>query len=467
MFSTGDTIVAIATPPGRGGLGVVRLSGPSALTTVRHLLVGAPLLQPRHATFARVHVESEAAGAVTPAALAGMPRAIDQVVATYFQAPRSYTGEDVVELSAHGSPVVLRAIVASAIHHGARLAEPGEFTLRGFLNGRIDLPQAEAVADLIDAVTPLQARAAFDQLQGTLTTAIAAMDQALFDVVARLEASVDFPDEGFHFIDQAAIGAAIDQVRDEAAALLAGAGRGRLVREGLHVVIAGKPNVGKSSVFNMLAGADRAIVASVPGTTRDLVTEQIDMEGVPVTLVDTAGLHGATDIVEIEGMARSRQAQGVADVVLVVLDGSRPLDADDDEVLRQTIEYKRVVVVNKIDISGGWRDNPAVPAPLLVSAATGAGMGALRRRLTTILEDGQDGPDEPAITNVRHIALVRRAQEALTRARAAVDAAGGPLSEEFLLADLQEARAALEEVVGRRTSDDLLAYIFSRFCIGK
>jgi tRNA modification GTPase len=467
MFSTGDTIVAIATPPGRGGLGVVRLSGPAALTTARALLVDAPPLPPRHATFARVHVESEAAGAVTPGASAGMPRAIDQVVATYFQAPRSYTGEDVVELSAHGSPVVLRAIVAAAIHHGARPAEPGEFTLRGFLNGRIDLPQAEAVADLIDAVTPLQARAAFDQLQGTLTTAIAAMDRALFDVIARLEASVDFPDEGFHFIDQASIGAAIDQVRDEAAALLAGAGRGRLVREGLHVVIAGKPNVGKSSVFNMLAGTDRAIVASVPGTTRDLVTEQIDVEGVPVTLVDTAGLHGATDIVEIEGMARSRHAQGVADLVLVVLDGSRPFDADDDEVLRQTIAYKRVVVVNKIDISGGWRDNPAVQGPLLVSAATGAGLGALRRRLTTILEDGPDGPDEPAITNVRHIALVRRAHEALTRARVAVDAAGGPLSEEFLLADLQEARAALEEVVGRRTSDDVLAYIFSRFCIGK
>src|SRR6267143_7097718 len=218
MFSTTDTIVAIATPPGRGGIGVVRISGPDALPIARRLVTHQGALRPRHATFTRTH-------------------AIDQVVVTYFPSPHSYTGEDVVELSAHGSPVVLRAIVAAAVAEGARLAEPGEFTLRAFLNGRIDLMQAEAVADLIDAVTPLQARAAFDQLQGTLTRAIAAIDAALFDLIARLEASVDFPEEGYHFVEPGALAAAIDALITRTSALLADARRGRLVREGLSIAI--------------------------------------------------------------------------------------------------------------------------------------------------------------------------------------------------------------------------------------
>src|SRR5438477_4811462 len=262
-FSTTDTIVAIATPPGRGGIGVVRFSGPDARAIAGGLIACARPLEPRYATFTLVRAAD----------------AIDHVVVTYFPAPHSYTGEDVVELSAHGSPVVLRAIVAAGAAGGARLAEPGEFTLRAFLNGRIDLPQAEAVADLIDAVTPLQARAAFDQLQGTLTTAIAGIDAALFDLIARLEASVDFPDEGYHFIDPDALAAAIDGLRERTGKLLADGGRGRLVREGLQIAIVGKPNVGKSSVFNALAGASRAIVADIPGTTRDLVTAAIDLGG--------------------------------------------------------------------------------------------------------------------------------------------------------------------------------------------
>src|SRR6267142_895120 len=305
MFSTTDTIVAIATPPGRGGIGVVRLSGPDALAIARRLITHQGELVPRHATFTRTH-------------------AIDQVVVTYFPSPHSYTGEDVVELSAHGSPVVLRAIVESAIAHAARLAEPGEFTLRAFLNGRMDLMQAEAVADLIDAVTPLQARAAFDQLQGTLTRVIADIDAALFDLVARLEASVDFPDEGYHFLPPSDVAAAIDGLLDRTRALLAGARRGRLIREGLQVVIVGAPNVGKSSLFNALVGSGRAIVTDIPGTTRDLVTEVIDLDGLRVTLVDTAGLRETHDPIEVEGVARSHQAVAVADLVLSVEDQSRP-----------------------------------------------------------------------------------------------------------------------------------------------
>jgi len=430
MFSTTDTIVAIATPPGRGGIGVVRISGPDALPIARRLVTHQGALRPRHATFTRTH-------------------AIDQVVVTYFPSPHSYTGEDVVELSAHGSPVVLRAIVESAIAHAARLAEPGEFTLRAFLNGRIDLMQAEAVADLIDAVTPLQARAAFDQLEGTLTRAIADIDAALFDLVARLEASVDFPDEGYHFVEPATLARAVDDLLTRTSALLADARRGRLVREGLSIAIVGRPNVGKSSLFNALVGASRAIVTEVPGTTRDLVTEVVDLEGLRVTLIDTAGLHETTDRVEAEGVSRSKHAMAVADLVLVVVDEDEPQDVDS----------KHLIVQNKSDLG-------RVDRGVRISATTGAGLEDLRRAIVSAL-DFDPSRDRPEITNTRHIALVARAHDALTRARNAALADGGALPEEFVLADLQDARTAFEEISGRRSPDDLLAHIFTRFCIGK
>ena len=442
VFSTTDTIVAIATPPGRGGIGVVRLSGPEAHAVASRLITHEGPLEPRHATLTRV-------------------AHIDQIVATYFPAPASYTGDDVVELSAHGSPVILRAIVSEAIASGARLAEPGEFTLRAFLNGRIDLMQAEAVADLIDAVTPLQARAAFDQLQGTLTRTIAEIDAALFDLVARLEASVDFPEEGYHFVEARELAGVIDRLIARIDALLSGARRGRLVREGLQIAIAGRPNVGKSSVFNALIGASRAIVADVPGTTRDLVTEVVDLNGLRVTLIDTAGLRETSDLVESEGVERARQAQRVSDLTLLVVDRSQPIDVDTSY---QDYENKRLIVVNKSDLPAAWR--PDEGAAVEVSALTGDGFDRLRERIVEAL-DVESLSDRPEITNVRHIALVERARGALMRARAAALADGGSLSEEFVLADLQEARAALEEIAGRRAPEDLLAHIFSRFCIGK
>ena len=314
-----------------------------------------------------------------------------------------------VEISAHGSPVVLRVIVAAAMDRGARLAEPGEFTLRAFLNGRIDLMQAEAVADLVDAVTPLQARAAFDQLQGTLTTAIARIDAELFDLIASLEASVDFPDEGYHFIEPAALAQAIARVRDRAAALLADGRRGRLVREGVQIAIVGKPNVGKSSLFNALAGADRAIVTDLPGTTRDLVTETIDLDGLRVTLVDTAGLREATDAIEAEGVRRAIDASGVADLTLLVLDRSRALDATDRNIISQHVDYNRLIVQNKIDAPAAWNGSE-IPDTVPISATTGAGIAALRQRITEALEVDRLA-DRPDLTNVRHIALVQRAHD--------------------------------------------------------
>jgi len=444
----------------------VRLSGPDAHEIARRLTTHSAPLEPRHATLTRVRLKADATYAGTanasestgrPASAGPQSHAIDHAVVTFFPAPHSYTGDDVVELSAHGSPVVLRAIVAAAIDAGARLAEPGEFTLRAFLNGRIDLMQAEAVRDLIDAATPLQARAAFDQLDGTLTRAISDIDAALFDLVARLEASVDFPDEGYHFLAPDDLAAALDGLLDRTRALLSGARRGRLIREGLEVAIVGAPNVGKSSLFNALVGSGRAIVTDIPGTTRDLVTDVVDIEGLRVTLVDTAGLREARDRVEAEGVARSHQAVAIADLVLVVEDCSVPrpqsLHARNEKVL---------YVANKMDLEPAWTDDGAVA----VSAATGAGLEELRARIAAALDEDLHR-DRPALTNVRHIALVQRAQDALGRARAAAATDGGSMPEEFVLADLADARAALEEVSGRRATDDLLAHIFQNFCIGK
>jgi tRNA modification GTPase len=459
VFSPEDTIVAIATPPGRGGIGVVRLSGPAAHAIARQLITDDRPLAPRHARLTLVRPSTRGVSETT--ALPGGD-AIDEAVVVYFPAPASYTAEDVVEVSVHGSPCVLQAILEASISAGARLAEPGEFTLRAYLNGRMDLMQAEAVADLIDAVTPLQARTAFDQLQGTLTREIGELDGALFELIARLEASVDFPEEGYHFVDPGALARAIDSIADRMSKLLAQARRGRLVREGLQIAIVGEPNVGKSSLFNALVGVDRAIVTDVPGTTRDLVSERVDLEGLSVTLVDTAGLRETDDIVESEGVARSVRAAGVSDLTLVVADGSRSDGASHLDVPIQITVNKRLIVINKCDIGQAWSRSDAVS----VSARTGAGLDQLRRRIAVAL-GGEPVVDRPEITNIRHIELVRRAHGALIRARDALYAAGGSLSEEFVLADLQEARGALEEVTGKRASDEVLAHIFERFCIGK
>jgi tRNA modification GTPase len=457
VFSTEDSIVAIATPPGRGGIGIVRISGPSAHTIAGALLEHPATLSPRHATLTRV-VARDAADA-----------AYDEVVATYFPSPHSYTGDDVVEISAHGSPVVLNAIVARAIAAGARLAEPGEFTLRAFLNGKRDLVQAEAVADLIDAATPLQARAAFDQLEGTLTRRIGEIDRRLFDVLARLEASLDFPDEGYHFVEPGAAAQEIGAVIAELDELLASARRGRLIREGATVVVVGRPNVGKSSIFNRLVGAERAIVTEVAGTTRDLVTERIDLGGLAVTLVDTAGARETGDVVEREGVMRAARARDVADLLLVVLDSTEPLTAEDEQLLRDTEGQRRLVVANKIDCGEaayvGRASSGSPRADIAVSAMSGRGIDQLRCAMQTTLLGRESLRDTPAMTNIRHIALLDDARASLEAARHA--AGDAQASEEFVLADLQAARARLDEIVGIRTSEDVLHHIFERFCIGK
>jgi tRNA modification GTPase len=460
MFSTEDTIVAIATPPGRGGIGVIRISGPNAQGVAARIVTRRHPLKPRQATltFART------AGGTTTASTGPAP-AIDQVVATFFPEPSSYTGEHIVELSAHGSPVVLRAILQSAISAGARLAEPGEFTLRAFLNGRIDLPQAEAVADLIEAVTPLQARAAFDQLQGTVTAAIGEIERDLFDLIARLEASIDFPDEGYHFIEATGLEEDLGRMCARLSALLQRGRRGRLIREGRTVVIVGAPNVGKSSIFNALVGSARAIVTDVPGTTRDLVSETIDIDGLRVTLVDTAGIREARDIVEAEGISRSVRAAGMADVVVEVFDGTESVTRTHQPRVASGLQRTDNIVVSVTNKLDDERFRP-VAGSTAVSAVTCEGLAQLRAQISSGV--GQvDYVDCPEISNARHIALIERALASLESAREAVGRAEGALSEEFVLLDLQAGLSALEEVSGRRTSEDLLAHIFERFCVGK
>ncbi len=457
MFSTTDTIVAVATPSGPGGIGVVRLSGPDAHDIARALTGRARPFRARHATFTRV-VERDASGSG--------PRIVDQVVVTRFEAPHSFTGEDVVEISAHGSAVLLRCIVELAMAAGARLAEPGEFTLRAHLNGRIDLVQAEAIADLVDAVTPLQARAAMDQLEGTLTKAIGAIDARLFDLSARLEASLDFPDEGFHFVTRDQAMTELAAVRGSLDALVRQGRAGRVVRDGSLVVISGRPNAGKSSLFNALVGAERAIVTDVPGTTRDLLTERVDLGGVPVTLVDTAGLRHSDDVIEIEGVRRAREAQQVASLTLLVVDGSEPLaDASLNDLEKST--PASIVVVSKADRPRVWqldRAGERTPSVVEVSVLTGQGIEALRRRIVLELTTRDEWRDPPAVSNIRHLGLLVDALTVVERAEAALTSGA---TEELVLAELIDARRSLEEITGRRVPEDLLEHIFSRFCVGK
>ena len=453
MFSTDDTIVAVATPAGRAGLGVVRIAGPQAVAVADRLAPGVPFVA-RVATFRRLAAPLEDAEPAERGA------AIDQVVITWFKGPASYTGDDVVEISAHGSPVLLDRIVRSAMRHGARLAAPGEFTLRAFLNGKLDLVQAEAVADLIDAVTPAQARLAFDQLEGTLSQALAGIGEALFDLRVRLEASLDFPDEGYHFVEPGAVARECEAVRARVAALLETSRRGRLLREGCTVALVGAPNVGKSLLFNALLGAGRAIVTPVAGTTRDLLTERCDIGGLAVTLIDTAGVRESDEPVEREGIARALQAADAADVRVIVLDRSR---THPGVLAMDGGDASRVVVANKCDLPSAWRPEQEGDA-IAASALTGEGLHVVRRAIVRAAVAVESLDDTPAVANARHAALLERVDARVAEAAGQAREGHG---EEIVLATLQDAFGALDEIVGRRSPEDVLRQIFARFCIGK
>ncbi|HEU0123376.1 MAG TPA: tRNA uridine-5-carboxymethylaminomethyl(34) synthesis GTPase MnmE [Bryobacteraceae bacterium] len=446
-----DTIVAIATPPGRGGIGVVRISGSGARTVADALVRRREhaVWKPRHATVGEL---VDDAGEV-----------VDQVVATWFAAPRSYTAEDVVEIACHGAPVVLRFCVEQACRRGARLADPGEFTLRAFVHGRIDLPQAEAVRDLIDATTLYQARVAARQVEGSVARLLAPWKTQLLELIALLEAGIDFAEDDISV-------APPEEILHRLAPLTAGIERlansfsyGRLVHHGISLAIVGRPNVGKSSLFNRLLEQDRAIVTDIPGTTRDLVSETAALDGVPVRFVDTAGIRASGDVVESLGIERSLQAMADADLTLVVLDASSPLTTEDQQILTRAAEQGRYIVAgNKSDLAS----EAALPAgAIAVSAVTGRGLPALRLAVLDAIGHASGAGHEFAfITSLRQEQLLTECAGALQSARLAVEE---HIPHEMMLLDLYAALHPLDAITGKTTADDILNRIFSTFCIGK
>jgi tRNA modification GTPase len=451
-----DTIAAVSTPPGRGGIGIVRLSGPDA-TTIADRLVS--LRQPMEHARARL-------ADVLDAPEGGGER-IDEAVVTFFAAPNSYTGEDLVEIAAHGSPVVLELLLRRALELGARLAEPGEFTQRAFLAGKLDLTQAEAVRDLIEAQTLTQVRQAASQMGGALSRRVQPIKQGLVELIALLEAGIDFAEDDVDVTPQAEIARRIAEIDPPLAALEASFARGRIVHDGLTLAIVGRPNAGKSSLFNRLVERDRAIVTATPGTTRDLVTERISLEGIPLELVDTAGLRETFEEVERLGIARSREALADAALVLVVLDATQPLN-DEERALLTAVEGRpALVAVNKSDLAASEHDlsvaQAAGVAALPTSAMTGEGIQMLRERILALATGG--AASEPGmLTSLRH-------QQAIVTARAALadadQANANCIPHEMILIDLYRGLWALDSLTGQTTPDDILNLIFSTFCIGK
>jgi len=448
-----DTIVAIATPPGRGGIGVVRLAGPEACK------IGCSMLRLKHELAAGRAIFGEV---IEPAT----GERIDEAVVTFFAKPHSYTADDVIEISAHGAPVVLRHIVELATAGGARLAEPGEFTMRAFLNGRIDLTQAEAVRDLIESQTLYQAKVAAQQLEGSLSRRLQPIKRKLVELVAVMEAGIDFAEDDVSVLPATEVLSRLEEVQSPLEQLRASFAYGKIVHEGLTLAIVGRPNVGKSSLFNRLVERERAIVTATPGTTRDLVTETVALGGIPIKLVDTAGIRHSTDEAESIGIRKSYEALSEADLVLVVLDSTKELSAEDRELLAVSAQRRSLAVANKSDLAPDGQPNLAEMKVFSTSAITGVGIDALR---ATILEEVSGhsirGEQETGfLTNIRHQRLV---EESLTSLEAAVHAVKGHIPHEMIMLDLYGALRPLDAITGETTTDDILNLIFSSFCIGK
>jgi tRNA modification GTPase len=456
-----DTIAAISTPPGRGGIGIVRLSGPDASSIAAQVV---RMRQPLEHGRARLADVLDGAGDQAVAHDSGR---IDEALVTYFAAPNSYTAEDVVEIAAHGSPVVLELLLRRALSLGARLAEPGEFTQRAFLAGRLDLTQAEAVRDLIEAQTLTQARQAASQMGGSLSRRVNPVKHELVELIALLEAGIDFAEDDVDVAPKSEIARRIEDLAPPLTALEASFARGRIVHDGLTLAIVGRPNAGKSSLFNRLVERERAIVTATPGTTRDLVTERISIEGIPLELVDTAGLRVGLEEAEQLGIARSREALADAALVLVVLDATQALNEEEHRLLEAVQGRPAVVVVNKCDLADEKFVEPveaiAGVSALRTSALTGEGLPALRVRIVALATGG--AASEPGmLTSLRHHQAITTALAALADA---AHANAGAIPHEMILLDLYRGLRALDSLTGQTTSDDILNLIFSTFCIGK
>ena len=467
LSSSDDTIVAISTPPGRGGLGVVRLSGDRAIE------IATGLVKLPHS-----HLETQRATLGTfPEPESG--RVIDQVMVTCFRQPHSYTAEDVVEIACHGAPVVLRFLVECCLARGARAAEPGEFTLRAFLNGRIDLTQAEAVRDLIESQTLYQARVAAQQVEGSVSARLRPHKQMLLDLIARLEAGIDFAEDDVAVMEEREIVARLDAVRADLEKLVQGYEYGRIVRGGLTLAIVGRPNVGKSSLFNRLLKEERAIVTPLPGTTRDVVAETANLGGIPLRFVDTAGIREALDAVEKIGVERTFQAIADSDLRLLVVDASGAWSQDDARLLQKLCPLGALLVaLNKSDLPAHCSPDQfqallrtdleagaMLPEIVPTSALTGEGIHELQEKILNLAAPARGlGHEGEFITNLRHQQLIQESLRGVAKAR---QAAAQRTPHEMLLLDLYDALQPLDLITGATCADDVLGIIFSSFCVGK
>ncbi|NJD23801.1 MAG: tRNA uridine-5-carboxymethylaminomethyl(34) synthesis GTPase MnmE [Betaproteobacteria bacterium] len=449
-----DTIAAIATAPGRGGVGVIRISGSDLLPFAFALTRKTPL--PRHATLADFKAADGAA--------------VDTGLLLFFPAPNSFTGEDVLELQGHGGPVVMQMLLARCLDLGARLAEPGEFSRRAFLNGKMDLAQAEAVADLIDAATASAARSAVRSLQGEFSRAIGELNGELIDLRMLVEATLDFPEEEIDFLKAADAFGRLDRLQGRLAEVFDRAGQGKLLQSGLHVVLAGQPNVGKSSLLNRLAGDELAIVTPVAGTTRDALRSTIQIEGIPLHVIDTAGLRETADEVEKIGIERTWREIERADVVLLLADARSGIaDADRAILGRLPEKVPRITVYNKVDLAGraperhDEHDAHGDAVAVSLSAKAGTGIELLRAELLRVA--GWHQTEDVFIARERHLRALATARDLVADARAVVSGPRPAL--ELFAEELRLAQQALGEITGEFTADDLLGVIFSRFCIGK
>jgi len=445
-----DTIAAIATAPGRGGVGVIRVSGSNLLPF--SLALTGKIPKPRYATLA----DFKGADSVT----------VDSGILLFFPGPHSFTGEDVLELQGHGGPVVMNMLLARCLDLGARLAEPGEFSRRAFLNGKIDLAQAEAVADLIDAATASAARSAVRSLQGEFSKAIDGLTDELINLRMLVEATLDFPEEDIDFLKAADAFGRLARLQLKLAEIFDRASQGKLLQSGLHVVLAGQPNVGKSSLLNRLAGDDLAIVTAIAGTTRDALRSTIQIEGIPLHIIDTAGLRETDDEVEKIGIERSWKEIERSDVVLLLVDARNGVSETDREILARLPErLKRITVYNKIDLAGteAERHDESDGTAISLSARSGEGIELLRQELLKIA--GWHQTDDVFIARERHLRALTSAQSHIVAAR---DVAEGVMPAlELFAEELRLAQQALGQITGTFTADDLLGVIFSRFCIGK
>lgn len=454
MQST-DTIVALSTPPGRSGIGIIRLSGARSLEIVRVLVQNEQFTpEPNHARLQTVY-DSESNDA------------LDRSLITYFKAPHSFTGEDVVEISCHGSPVLLRRLLDLILMLNARLASPGEFTLRALSHGRINLSQAEAVRDLINAQTETAIKQAARQLRGELSNYLQPIKDALLEIIVPLESSLEFVEDDLPDIAINRINLQLAELVEKLDCLAATFRSGHLLKDGLKVTLAGRPNVGKSSVFNRLLSSERAIVTDVPGTTRDSLSEFISIEGVPVLLIDTAGVRSTEDKVEYLGVERSLRAIADADLTVVVLDGSEPLVQEDTEVLDEVGNLPYLIALNKSDLESfklnGQLSGSSVPI-IPISAKTGAGLDDLRAAILKPFASGGAVESGLLITDARHHDLLQRTQDALQTSAHLLEQHA---SEELVLAGLYNALRFLGQITGETTTEDVLSQIFATFCIGK